>query len=424
MKKNYSVILILYCFIYLFAPPIIPRINLLLPLTITTIIYMLLHPMKRYNKMLLNKNIVVSYTIYVLYVLIVGLLENFINSGLFFSNFIVVIYKLLILLPSQYICTIFLIRESENKGKFFLYNNLIIAGIIQGCIALLTLIFSPLKELLIKIMQSNTGSDVFSQVTIYSNASNFRFFGFSSTLLDTFGYGMGLLAILTVYVSLKGNKKYLFFLPLILLSIILNSRTGLLIFSVGFFILIFFQKLNIKSLIITLFYLIIIGLLVKPTMNFVQKISPNTIIWIQKGFGNLFNFISGTERSTYEVSNVLFSKNFWTIPTDALSIIFGTGHNIYGIKNIIGFHSDVGYINQFWINGVFGTIILSIFFLRICYRAFKNCQDSCALYTTFIVTFFIMMIKADLLSYNPGTAIFILVTIRWYFGKEKELYYE
>lgn len=355
------------------------------------------------------------------------LINTFINGNQFLNNSLVIMYKYLLLIPSQYICSIYLLYNSRiiNKSSEYLYSILVKAGVIQGILATIAFVSPSVKNVFVNIMASNTGSDIFFQQTVYSSASDFRFFGFSRTLLDTFGFGMGILCVLALHLHWNYKRKYIFSLPFLLISILLNSRSGILVFLVGIsvYFILSMKNISVKKIIgfvVSLFFIIISF---KPIMSLVGKYSPNTVVWIQSGFNNLFSFVLGNEKKSFEVSDVLFSKQFWTFPDKTSDIIFGSGHDVYLMKNIMGIHSDVGYVNQFWVGGIVGSFLLismlGIVFIVSRKNIMKNSSESIKILYALYAVLLVMNIKADVISYNPGTIICICLISDFLFLSDK-----
>lgn len=80
----------------------------------------------------------------------------------------------------------------------------VIAGTIQGCIAVLCLVSPSIKSYFNTLMMNNSGSEKIARTLLYT--SEFRNFGFASTLYDIFGLAMSMLAILALYQAIKGDK--------------------------------------------------------------------------------------------------------------------------------------------------------------------------------------------------------------------------
>ncbi|MDT2833547.1 hypothetical protein P7H70_05720 [Vagococcus carniphilus] len=423
ITKRNDLPLIVYAFFLIFSPPILPKVNILLLMTIFSVCAIVINWNTFYERALFSKKVVYSYAIVALYFLIVILLNTFFSSNQFINNSLVIVYKYFILIPAQYICSIFLIDNVRKNSltNEYLYTVFVKAGVIQGVLAIISFVIPSVKEIFIKIMSNNTGSDIFFQQTVYSSASEFRFFGFSRTLLDTFGFGMGILCILALHLMWNYKRKYIFAIPILLVSIMLNSRSGLLVFLVGTLFYVFFsiKKITLKQVVAFFFFTVIIVATLNPLTTLVGKYSPNTLVWIQSGFSNLFSFILRNEKSSYEVSDVLFSKQFWTFPSKPSEVIFGSGHDVYKTKDIIGIHSDVGYVNQFWLGGILGSIMLIVFFIFIFINA-KNklvisSENNVKILYVLSILFLIMNVKADLISYNPGTVVTMCIVMNFIF---------
>ena len=238
------------------------------------------------------------------------------------------------------------------------------AGVIQAVIVLITLLFPSIKQILVDIMYTNTGDQLLNTPWITSR----RFFGFANSMLDLFGFGTGLLAVLPLFYSEKHGKKYLLLVPFLLLVPLLNSRSGLIVFAIGLGI--WFVRLlkgkDYKFFIkISLTFLVLFAVLI--ALLFV--LSPNTLDWIISDLGSFIGLGEGT-------ATTLFSKDFWTLPPIE-SWLIGKGYSVSGYSEfqVSGIaHSDVGYINEFWKAGILGLITIYTFIIYLLTKSMKKCK--------------------------------------------------
>lgn len=132
--------------------------------------------------------------------------------------------------------------------------------------------------------------------------------------------------------------------------------------------------------------------------------NPATIQWIFQDVLSFFTKTSGT-------ADVLFSEDFWTLPP-FIQFIIGNGVNIatFGkMKPILGFASDVGYINEIWKTGMIGLVFLSTAFACIMLKLRDHVKKEYKYFVIFLmIAVFITNIKFYVLCYNPGTVIILL----------------
>ena len=99
-----------------------------------------------------------------------------------------------------------------------------------------------------------------------------------------------------------------------------------------------------------------------------------------------------------------------------MGMLIGFGHSCYGTRGIIGFASDVGYINYIWFCGFIGLILLLV-----CIIAIFNNRLKCSkllfeqhMLMMLLITFFVMFIKGNVISHTAGTSLLILILVRSY----------
>ena len=404
IKFPIKIYIVLYLFVLLFSPPII-KINIIIPLAIYSLGVMLI----KYPKQLirtLNDRIckkfitmvlcLLSYWLFICLINFIG--GNFVNLMNYFTS----LYQYFLLFPIAFICVLYImiLTNKHNIDIVELIKLIICAGLIELVFCLISLIDINIKSKLLDIMFNNTGYEQFQSEWITSR----RYYGFSNSLADLFGYGTGLLALLPFVV--EGKWAFLSF-PLLLVPL-LNSRTGILVYLLGLFFLyiknFYKNKRNLFKFIAIIAIFIISSYCL---YTLLLAFSPNTIEWISN---DVSSFINSSQEGT---ATNLLSKSFWTFPDMFLSI-FGTGHTIYGAN---GFdHSDVGYVNDLWKLGVVGTSSLYFAYCRFISRARNvvRLDRIKRLLTIFEVSFFVFLIKGQYFTAHPGIIIVFLICFKIY----------
>lgn len=408
-KKNIKVKvpLIIYMFLLLFAPPIVNEINLLLILFVFSSFAILIKYRSEVKEILHNKNIkkiILIVLSYYLWYCCTVLINGIISGKIYLYNYIINIYSMALAIPVLTICCIHIILYSKrhNINLNELIKIIIISGLIQSLFTILCCLFPQFKMGLLEFMYNNTGEKLY----LHEYSITRRFFGFANNLLDSFGFGTGIIAILPLFYSIKNSRKWLLTVPVLLLVPLLNSRTGLVVFFLGvfFWILYIIKEKKIKEysriFIATIIILAIFVLII-------SFVFPTTIQWILTDFASFFSNKEGT-------ADVLFGNDFWTLPP-LLNIFIGTGYNVAGFGNmseIIGFNSDVGYINELWKTGIIGIIIQLIMLGFIAKNCFKRATKEYKYFITFlIVAILVANIKFTVFSYNPGIVIMTILAL-------------
>ena len=401
MRKE--IFLIIYIFLLLFAPPFFKNINLLLILAFFSAIIIVVKYRNKIKLIIKNHYLKKGLFLIGIYYMwqVLSIFINILFGEVHIYNYIINFYSMFLVVPMTFICCIYIVFYSYDNEIDFnqLIKIIIYAGLIQSVITLLAFLFPNITETLLNIMYDNTGEKLY----LNNYHTTRRFFGFANNLLDSFGFGVGILSTLPLFYSVKNGKKWLITVPFLLLVPLLNSRTGLLMFIIGFIIwIIYLFKNNLFQSYSKIFIYLFISTIF---LFFITAILyPTTIGWIINDFLSFLNVKNGT-------ANILFSKDFWTLPK-LINIVIGKGILVAGfggLKNYLGFTSDVGYINEIWKTGIVGIIIMLVLFVYIIRFIFKNVDKCYKFFAIFIfVSVLITNIKFYVYSYNPGIVVILL----------------
>lgn len=399
LKRLYLYILM---FFILFAPPLIKNVNIIIPITFFYILVLFLKYRKELFEFLNNsaiKKFLLLFVVYLGYFFIIVGINFILGNVVDISNYIVSLYQFFLVMLSFIISMYFVIYMKKNNMTIIdLLSFIVGAGLIQAVITLLMLLNSSIKEYFINLMYVNTGNEKLKGEWLTET----RFYGFAQSLLDLFGLGTGIIASLPLFFY-SYRKVVLCYIPLLILVPFMNSRTGLLIFVVALIIFMFSIILNRRKQIFGIVILISAFILVPVIFNFIREFSPDTVNWIIRDFSSFFENNGGT-------AETLFSADFWQIPTNLFSFIFGTGHTLY---NASGFaHSDVGYINSLWRDGIVGMALVYGNFIIFLQRAKENTDPKLKIIFDFILlSMVVFMIKAQIMVYHPAMIIYFCLCI-------------
>lgn len=346
----------------------IGSIKLLYPL-------LLLYIFKDYRKGLFSfKNV------FVCYVLLFGFsIFRFILGG-----DVLYIYKSIIDCIETLFLPISLIILFKNNNIPFI-KILIYVGALSTLITILCLVI-PTFNLYVK---------QFLQETEFLKENTFRGFGISDNLV--YAYGCILAIIVGIYLRYNyTNKWFMFFIPLIGLSILVNARIGFVIFFFAFFLYLFF---NPKFILKTLIGLGVLIILFISQTNFMFE-DANTLVFIEQFFLEIKDILLGTNEARGSTVDTLMGDMF-VLPSYFEEWIMGTGKNIFlGEQN-----SDVGFLLQLNYGGIVYIVLL---FLLI-YNFFVKIKDRYILYF-FICATLIANIKGAFIINSGGSRV-IFITI-------------
>lgn len=409
-KKNFNLVkIVILLFIVLFAPPIIPYININIPLSFISILIIYTKYKQTAKKLICNKyvnNFIKYYCIFVLFLIPYILFrELFNNIGL--NPLLLTIYRFFLLCPVYLInlLLIFCIAKTNTISSKKLIQMALYAFVIQSILSIICLLIPDVRNYFVSLMIRNESNDILFTGWQLER----RFYGFSNNLLDTFGLGVGIAATIPFYLEKKVTIGSAILSFTILISTILNSRTGILIYIIGLGFYILYNLLSSKNILRTIkkyLEIIILAFIIIFILRIVLlQISAKTLIWIEEGFSGLFSVFSGDSANAADSMGRLFDSESWILPNNIIDLLFGRGHVIYsGIGGIA--KSDVGYVNDIWLVGILG---LPFFYLPFFYL-YKSLYKQNSLILKFLSIFFltsflVFNVKGMVIAYNTGIAI-------------------
>lgn len=340
----------------------------------------------------------------------------FIESVNTFSTRIRSINQLVILsfLEFSFVCYLLIHFKYRHYGIIDIVTIIILAGLLQSMFAISAFLIPQLRSLYM----------MFGDSTLYSNIFFIerRGYGFSINLIDTFGYGMGLIAGYAILVKWTNNRLF-FILSIILLlfTITVNARTGLIVFTLAIIVKLFSKK-SLKKVFFNIFYVTVFAVIIYSNIPHILELGRNsdntTISWISNSFSEMYYLLDlSTSNSSLKLDEVDFLDNFIGLPTNLFEYLFGTGHHVYDTGNTLGFRTDIGYYNLFWEFGVLGGIgflICLAWFMGYPIILTNDYQlKRIAIFN--LIAYFIVMMKAILLGFNPGCFINYLSTFSLYY---------
>lgn len=247
-----------------------------------------------------------------------------------------------------------LVYSTYNLDEFL--EDILIAGNIQAIIGIAMFMMPELKNILVHIMFNN-GVD-----QIASYLLDVRFFGFSHYLTSTTPILQTVLAILACWLFLEKSYKYICYVPFLLFSAFVNSRTSLIIVGIGI-VLILLYNLNNKKVLLRIFTIAImfvaLTILILPNI-----IDTGTFEWIKSGIDEIIAFFHGKDIGYFD-----YLKNSIFFPENKIQLLFGTGHSIFtgAVKN-----SDVGFVNDIWMIGLLLSSCLYVTYIFFILNNYKN----------------------------------------------------
>jgi len=285
--------------------------------------------------------------------LIYSMIESLRNAdiGLFYTytNFVFIIECLVI--------PYFLVNIFYNTLKLNELNkDIIITGLIAALISCY-LLFNPDINFLVKNFV------IYDVLAEKYDIESHLFRGFSLAEGSTFAYGITNALILLLAVKYtKKNTFYIFCIFPLLLSIMVNARTGLLIMIFGLIVILYYETTTILKL---MYYgsiiSVILYMLIGVNFNF-SGLDNQALDWGLDFFTQAADFLSSNGDDT--TFGALFGE-MWFYPDSLIQFIFGSSIDIYNNDTQ---RSDVGYINQIFFGGV---VYLSILLSLVYYMTYR-----------------------------------------------------
>lgn len=407
-------------FLAIFEPPILP-VSFIYILGMLTVVLLLMKygriiPLKLgYDSHILR--LLKFLFVMLAYLMIVNIVDVvFIERADLLSNRIRCVNQLVILSFIEFIAIwyIFCLADELHYRIADILRTISICGAVQGLCAVAAYISPVIRSIFIKFADS----ELFNNAYFIER----RGYGFSMTLIDTFGYGMGLIAGYII-LQKRDNKSIwrIIALALTVFAIFVNARTGLVIIIIAVVLKITQGENKAQQVAKIAIAVPIVYLVVK---NFIPAILQNgirsgniTVKWVSQDMLELYSTLLYGNKAGNSLTEVSFLSDFGHLPDNAFEFIFGSGHSIYDTSSILGFRTDIGYINLWWEFGVIGMLLLLIGMFIWMVKPLKVIRDKNIRSIIFlnVISYFVVLFKAILIGYNPGIFINYLMTFSIYY---------
>lgn len=414
--------LTLYVFIAVFQPPFLP-VSLIYVTGVINFFLLLMYDKHDVAEISINSGIrrfeKLIFGLF-LYTLIVSFIDfAFVENQDLLGSRVRTINQLVVLTLIE-ISSVIVVIKMTKKYSFSMddvLESLIYAALIQGLCGVAAYLVPSIRSAFVR----------FGDQALYSNMWVWerRGYGFSSTLIDTFGYGMGLLGGITLFYRKKTVLFRAVTFALICFSVLVNARTGIVILGIA--ILIEFAitakgalqaVIRIAGTIIAVY--LAVNYLIPVVLDYGLRSENVTFNWAAKGIEEFYlTLFSSGNRS---LSGKTFVSHLNIFPSNFITLIFGSGHTIYDTASTLGFRTDVGFINAIWAYGILGTAIYEIAFAYLFYKAFKGSDVVIKkIILLLAISYYVLQVKAILIGYNPGVMVtYFIVFATMYFNNHSE----
>src|SRR5690606_37775648 len=327
------------------------------------------------------------YAFILLYVAIIPLLSN----GAYDSSFLITYIRLLldIILIIPFFVLIF--RYELNYSFRDFLEAIVTIGVIQGVIATLMFVVPGLRELVFTYIM-NAPSDKLAREL-------YRGYGLANDYYFAVPLFQALVFIVNSVLYIHTNKrKYLFFYPFILLSMVMNARITIVAIPVFFmviFVLSFYYD-NLKWIrrMSALFFILSTLMLLITVYFLFNPEKAETVLWILEvvigGIGALGGDLSESKTLT------TIAKEHFHFPKYSFELWFGQGINIFGNPASV-VRSDLGYIRYIYFGGILLSLISYFALINFSVSRVLNIPDVLikSLLISLLITLFIVHLKGD-----------------------------
>ena len=396
-----TAILIFTVYVYIFNPPVKGLPNLIwlfLPVVLGYLLYFSLIGKLLY----LFKNEIILIVLIILFTILRDI--NWTN-GTSSKNFLYINATLLIeAIPFSFFIVDVCFRKLELPNNISNEERLI-------NIILWTCFFAAFITVILLVNPSlnNLMNNKILAASEYQQNNLLRGFGFASTLFYSYGLVQGTAAAIILLKMSDGRKYFaVYFITLILLliSIMVNARIGMVPVIIMGFYLIFVRK-KIKMFLYASGILGVI-LVVFLSSDFAEKYQ-KIIEWGFGFFTQTLGFVSGSKSKTGpDTFDVL--SNMVVLPDNVFDWIAGSGADLFLHDQTSGTvtHSDIGFIRQLYYGGlVYLTLLITL--VTVMAARLYHLKKHRWFFALFVFTVIAANIKSNFINNHSAFRLFLLI---------------
>ena len=238
---------------------------------------------------------------------------------------------------------------------------------------------------------------------IFNN--DYRGYGIASDHTSNYGFTLGFLSGLSCF-YLKQNKWFLYCIPFMIISGLVNCRTSALIaLSVILLYLISVQKKG-SAFVVGFLGFLLVGYF--ETFARLFGMEDRTYEWIMAFYNEVVNVVESRDITASDTGSLIFG-NMVIWPENMEQWLWGRGYDIFRSRGGVG-NSDNGWIRQLNYGGVLFLVLFYSIMISLLHRLKRNKQWSYLF--VFIIVFTITNSKTTAF---PSTQIFVLLMLIYYF---------
>ena len=410
---------LLLLFIYIYAPPLsfVPLgINkLIAPLTIVALLF---GYKSMTQKVFLQKHLFIAICLLCISIIYAFAIDT---SSIYSGNLAFTrkqsfsqLMTLVEVLPITLFISIYGIRKLKLTLDGFLHR-VVIVGAIQSFVAVIMFAMPGLRMFVFTTIQGyNPNEDKIFRPDLYA----FRSFGFSQDMLFSLSTVQGIMLACVISLCLYNFAKYkhtLFFVPPLLMSILLNARIGLSAIIVFLSVILLFSLLRLRIYLLSklaLFSLVsclVIYLGINSADLLFDTSLEKNIEWALGAFTEGQNFLAGSTTDTGNFGTL--TSRHWHLPNTPAGRTFGEGR--YLLDNLNGSNiSDIGYVRKVYFGGYIYSFLVYGAFVYLFMGSQKQLPGTFKpLFYAVLLTTLLVHIKGDAFLPTPGYRITSLILL-------------
>lgn len=306
------------------------------------------------------------------------------------QNFLIILYMIDVYILSSWV------NKDEKENVFF--NMVVNLAIFQGIISIIMVIFPNLHQIALNFYYKGN-----IEQNVFINRARIYGISYDYTFATPIYHGFLASIVFKQYLNTNNFKKLIKCI-LIIIPVLLNGRTGLVIFGVSCVIYLIYFCFFKHKVWVTIKTLGIITVAILTIAIALRTFVPYTYNFIAGFFKDTTSLISDKE---YKGNYAILKRNLF-FPQGS-DIIFGRGFRVYGGEaSKYGFYegqSDIGYVNDLFQGGIIyvGILYISIFYLII--KKVKNKPVAIAL----IISLLLANYKGEI--FHSITMMFLIMLL-------------
>lgn len=407
-----SGILILFLYIYSPAIKFIP-VNISYLIILCAIAYISIgNNLGKLIQFLQYKPIITFLFFYffsILYILLVPLFTNGPYDNSFLITYIRLLLDIIIVIPFL----VFIFHFELNYSFTDFLNLLVKIGVIQGVIATLMFIIPAIRDFVFTYVMDPPSEKLVREL--------YRGYGLANDFYFSVPLFQGLIFVVNSILFINtSNKKYLFYYPFILLSMVMNARVTLVVIPI-FFLIIFILSFYYDDLkwiqrMSALFIILSILITAIITYFLLNPEKAQSILWIMEGVLGGLGALGGNLSESKTLS--IIATEHFHFPHHSYEVLFGEGLMVFGNPHS-PVRSDLGYIRYIYYGGITLSILFYFSIINLSINRIKRTSAVLvkALILSLLVITFLVHFKGDIFNSSAYLKGYFLILIYTFYGQ-------